>query len=120
MRNKFIVMLSLVTVLVMSLAVPTSVLAVTNGQPDGNAHPYVGVAIQFIPDMPGFVTVCSGTALSSTVFLTAAHCFDPSLPVFVTYKSGPPLSLANDFTQGIFYPDPDWCPECAPGLPGFD
>ena len=90
MRNKFLGMSFLVMVLVVSLALPTSVLAVTHGQPDGNAHPYVGVAIQFIPDMPGFVTVCSGAALSSTVFLTAAHCFDPSLPVYVTYKSGPP------------------------------
>ena len=54
-------------------------LAITNGQPDGNGHPYVGIAIQFIPDQPGFVTLCSGAALSSTVFLTAAHCFDPNL-----------------------------------------
>src|SRR5215216_7527654 len=116
MRIKFIVILFLLVALV----VPTSVLAVTNGQPDGNRHPYVGVAIQFIPDMPGFVNVCSGSALSNTIFLTAAHCFDPSLPVYVSYKSGPPFSLAHDFTEGTFYPDPDWCPECAPGLVGFD
>jgi Trypsin len=120
MRNKFVGMLFLIVVLVVALVVPTSVLAITNGQPDGNAHPYVGIAIQFIPDMPGFVNVCSGAALSSTVFLTAAHCFDPSLPVYVSYKSGPPLSLANDFTEGTFHPDPDWCPACRPGLPGFD
>jgi hypothetical protein len=40
--------------------------------------------------------------------------------VFVSYKSGPPFSLAADFTQGTFHPDPDWCIGCGPGLPGFD
>jgi hypothetical protein len=106
--------------LVAFLVAIAPVMAVTNGEPDGNRHPYVGVAIQFIPDMPGFVTVCSGSALSSTKFLTASHCFDPSQPVFVSYKSGPPFSLAKDFTEGTFHPNPDWCIGCGPGLPGFD
>jgi Trypsin len=94
--------------------------AVTNGQPDGNTHTWVGVMIQPIPSMPGYVSVCTGTALSATKFLTAAHCADPARPVFVSYKSGPPFSLAADFTQGTFYIDPSWCIECNPGLPGFD
>jgi hypothetical protein len=98
-------------------AVP--VMTVTNGHPDGNGHPYVGVAIQFIPGTLN-AFVCSGSALSATRFLTAAHCFDPSLPVFVSYKSGPPFNFATDFTQGTFHPHPDWCMGCGPGLPGFD
>lgn len=88
------------------LAAAAPVMTVTNGQPDGTGHPYVGVAIQFIPSMPGFVTVCSGSALSTTRFLTAAHCFNPNLPVFVSYKPAPPFSLASDFTQGTFSPHP--------------
>ena len=107
-------------VLGVCLAASARVMTVTNGQPDGNRHPYVGVVIQFIPDMPGFVTVCSGSALSSTKFLTAAHCADPSRPVFVSYKSGPPFSLSKDFTPGTFHPNPNWCIACGPGLPGFD
>ncbi len=101
------------------IAVGTRVMTVTNGQPDGDRHPYVGVAIQFIPGT-NFVSVCSGSALSSTRFLTAAHCFDPSRPVYVSYTSGPPFSLSKDFSEGVFYPHPDWCIGCGPGLQGFD
>jgi len=90
------------------LAAAAPVMAVTNGEPDGNAHPYVGVMIQPIPNMPGFVSVCTGAALSATKFLTAAHCADPAQPVFVSYKSGPPFSFANDFTPGTFTLDADW------------
>jgi hypothetical protein len=101
------------------LAAITPVLSVTNGQPDGNGHPYVGLVIQFIPNT-NLVSVCSGSALSPTRFLTAAHCADPSLPVYVTYKTAPPFNFATDFTEGTFHPDPDWCIACAPGLPRFD
>jgi Trypsin len=99
------------------LAAVVPVLTVTNGRPDGNGHPYVGLAIQAAPG--GGFFFCSGSALSDTVFLTAAHCFDPDLPVLVTYKTAPPYA-ATDFTVGTFHPHPDWCIGCGPGLPGFD
>jgi len=105
--------------LAVCLALVAPVWTVTNGQPDGNDHPYVGVVIQFIPDTD-LISVCSGAALSPTRFLTAAHCADPSLPVYVSYKNGPPFSLSSDFTQGTFHPDPAWCEGCGSGLPGFD
>jgi len=101
------------------LTVVAPVMTVTNGQPDGNGHPYVGVVIQFIPNT-NFITVCSGSAISATRFLTAAHCADPSMPVYVSYKSGRPFAFPGDFTQGTFHPNPDWCIGCGPGLPGFD
>ena len=107
---------ALVIAAVLAAVVP--VATVTNGQPDGANHPYVGVAIQEIPSMPGFVSVCSGSALSSTAFLTAAHCFDPSLPVFVSFKSGPPFGAT--FTPGVVTNHPLWCFECDHSAAGTD
>jgi hypothetical protein len=51
--------------------VPAS--AVTDGQLDGNGHPYVGLMVA--QDKKGNpLWRCSGTLLSSTLFLTAGHC----------------------------------------------
>ena len=111
-------MLSAMCVVAAIAATTAPVLTVTHGQPDANRHPYVGVAIQPIPSQPGYVFVCSGAALSPTIFLTAAHCFDPSQPAFVSYKEGPPFGAT--FTPGTFTTHPDWCLACGPGLPGFD
>ena len=52
-------------------AVPAG--AVTDGQPDGNGHPYVGLMVA--QDKKGNpLWRCSGTLLSSKLFLTAGHC----------------------------------------------
>jgi V8-like Glu-specific endopeptidase len=54
------------------LAAPAG--AITNGTADGNDHPNVGglVADQAYSD--GTWIYCSGTLISPTIFLTAAHC----------------------------------------------
>ena len=47
--------------------------AVTDGEPDAGRHPYVGLMVA--QDAKGNpLWRCSGTLLSSTVFLTAGHC----------------------------------------------
>ncbi|HMD37441.1 MAG TPA: trypsin-like serine protease [Vicinamibacterales bacterium] len=100
------------------VAASSRVMTVTNGTPDSTRHPYVGTVIQFIPGTD-LASICSGSALSSTRFLTAAHCADPAAGVvFVSYKNAP-ATLA-DFTPGVFVPDPDWCIGCANGTQHFD
>jgi hypothetical protein len=51
----------------------TPALAVTDGELDGNRHPYVGLMVA--QDAEGNpMWRCSGTLLSPTLFLTAGHC----------------------------------------------
>lgn len=90
--------------------------AILHGQPDGNGHPYVGAVIDFTTGL-----LCSGVAVSPTVLVTAAHCFDEEVPfVVVTFKPNPPHNFPDDFIVGSFIPHPDFCLGCGPGIPGFD
>lgn len=91
-----------------------AVMAITNGKPDGNAHPYVGIALQAAPG--GGFFVCSGSFLSPTKFLTAAHCFDPAAPALVSPANQQPFPVVT----GVVHNNPDWCLGCAPGIQGAD
>jgi hypothetical protein len=61
--------------------------AITDGEPDGNRHPYVGLMVA--QDAGGNVLWrCSGTLLSSTLFLTAGHCTEsPAAHVEIWFDS---------------------------------
>lgn len=59
-----------VVALVFSLTGPVS--AVTDGYPDGEDHPYVGLLVASVGGTP--MWRCSGTLISPTLFLTAGHC----------------------------------------------
>jgi V8-like Glu-specific endopeptidase len=48
--------------------------AITFGSPDGNGHPNVGGLVAAGAYSDGTWTYCSGTLISPTVVLTAAHC----------------------------------------------
>ena len=109
MLRKFLLGVVLVSALLFGSA--GGAQAILNGQPDGNAHPYVGM----VTDRQ---YVCSGALVSPTVFITAAHCFDiPGQDVSVTFD---PDGFAEDsvFVSGIWYPDPEFCIQCGGGLVG--
>jgi hypothetical protein len=106
--------LAIAAVAAMLLAATVPVLTVTNGSPDGNGHPYVGIALQAAPG--GGFFVCSGSFLSPTKFLTASHCFDPSLGALVSPANQPPFPVVS----GTVHNNPNWCLGCGSGLQGFD
>jgi hypothetical protein len=60
--------------------------AITNGQADGSKHPAVGALVDYDSRGTSYA-FCTGTLISPTVMLTAAHC-NPGVPqVKVTFES---------------------------------
>jgi V8-like Glu-specific endopeptidase len=67
------VKIALLLTLVMVFSTIGAASAVTDGELDGNRHPYVGLVVA--QDADGNpLWRCSGTLISSTLFLTAGHC----------------------------------------------
>jgi secreted trypsin-like serine protease len=63
----------LLAVFALTVALIAPARAITYGEPDGDAHPYVGVMVAY--DEAGApLWRCSGSLISPTVFLTAGHC----------------------------------------------
>lgn len=71
MKKKFL--FAVFSVIVILAVAVSPVAAVTDGEPDLDGHPYVGLMVA--QDADGHpLWRCSGTLLSPTLFLTAGHC----------------------------------------------
>lgn len=99
MRRRAIAIVAALAALLVSV-VP--VLAITRGQPDEGRHPNVGALVAPFDDVLG--AYCSGTLISETVFLTAAHCGETGERVEVSFDE----QVNNDATthSGTFYANP--------------
>ena len=118
-----IVILSAVVVLLAITVVPA--LAITNGQPDGGAHPYVGLAVFDAVYPDGVVRPawrCSASLLTPTLVLTAGHCADGAVAARIwfgeTTQPGYPVSGPDSY-DGTANTYPGFCIGCGNGLPGF-
>jgi secreted trypsin-like serine protease len=77
--------------------------AITDGTADGGAHPNVGGLVSPTQYSDGTWLYCSGTLISPTVFLTAAHCAEGAR-VGVTFD--PDYQAGDKVYYGTFHADP--------------
>src|SRR5688572_18538631 len=93
-RHALLIAAALTAVLIASPAA-----AVTDGVPDGGAHPYVGLVVFY--DAAGNPTHrCSGTLLSQTLFLTAGHCTSGAASAQVWFDESVTLASGYPFSGG--------------------
>ena len=101
---------ALVAALLLAAAMPA--VAITFGEPDGNAHPFVGSIVVEFPE-GGLFQWCSGTLIAANVFLTASHCTEPlddvltgfpGARVLVTFD--PVISESATYYTGVWHTHP--------------
>ena len=93
------------SVLLASLMYTAAAGAITNGAPDGNGHPAVGALLAQQAYSDGTWATCTGTLISPTVFLTAAHCDEGVTNVKVTFDSSYSSATGTTYA-GTWHADP--------------
>ncbi|MEO6651919.1 MAG: trypsin-like serine protease [Ilumatobacteraceae bacterium] len=86
------------------LSVASSAGAITGGTTDLDNHPNVGGLVSATQYSDGTWIYCSGTLISPTVFLTAAHCGDDGESVRVTFDTA--YQAGDEVFMGTFEADP--------------
>jgi secreted trypsin-like serine protease len=106
---------ALIAIVALTIVAVTPAAAVTDGEPDGNGHPFVGLMVA--QDAKGNpLWRCSGTLLSSTVFLTAGHCTEaPAARAEIWFDADVTDAAAHDYpfngdADGRVVTHPDYDP----------
>jgi hypothetical protein len=101
-----------VSILLLIAAWPAS--AISYGVTDGNSHPFVGSMVLRMSDGTLY-QVCTGTLISSNVFLTASHCTvflddflaaNPGSELLVTFD--PSINASSTYYTGVWHTNPDF------------
>src|SRR5215212_2663123 len=96
--------LALILLLVTLLAMTSPAHAITYGELDGNRHPNVGGLVATVAYSDGTWLYCTGTLISPTVFLTAAHCDEGTARVTVTFDTA--FQAGDKTYTGTWHADP--------------
>lgn len=82
-------LVSIIGIIALSLVAVGPAAAITDGEFDGNDHPYVGLMVaQNSAGVP--LWRCSGTLMSSRVLMVAGHCAEaPAAHVEIWFAAGP-------------------------------
>ena len=104
MHRRLLTVLTLLTFLLGGLLTASPAGAIINGTPDGSRHPSVGGLVSPTQYSDGSWLYCSGTLISPTVFLTAAHCGTDGERVAVTFDSD--YEAGDTLYSGTFQADP--------------
>lgn len=108
----------ILAVVVIALLAVSPALAITDGELDGNDHPYVGLMVA--DDANGNpLWRCSGTLLSPTLFLTAGHCTEaPAVRATIWFEADVESGMPGNgypfggptSVDGITYTHPQYDP----------
>lgn len=101
MRRRIVVICLFV---VATAVAPSPAGAITNGTADGQAHSNVGGLVSPTQYSDGTWLYCSGTLISPTVLLTAAHCAETGERVGVTFDTA--YQAGDKVYYGTFQADP--------------
>lgn len=97
MKTKFYIV---IVVLLLSMFIATPAHAVKFGEPDNGEHPYVGLIVfydeNWVPQWR-----CSGTLISPTVMVTAAHCTELNGPAQVWFDEHVLTSAGYPYFGGV-------------------